>query len=71
MSVLGGNALGMKLDAVYGQARMAKAHGVRVIRGGIDDQRLGYVVHHQRMIARSGEGGGDPREDPAAVVRKR
>ena len=59
MAVLGRNALGVELDAVDWQRRVAKTHHRAVIRGCVDDQVGLDVLDDQRMIASRGKGRGE------------
>src|ERR1035437_8829034 len=54
MTVLGGNALGMKLHAVHRQARMRETHHQAIVGFGVNGQfaRHASALDHQRMIAR-------------------
>src|ERR1035441_3742428 len=53
MTVLGGNALGMKLHAVHRQARMRETPHQAIVGFGVNGQfaRHAGTFHHQRMIA--------------------
>src|SRR5664279_395333 len=57
VAVLGGDALGVKLHAVHGQARMRNAHHQTVVGFGVDGERARHAgaLDHQRMIARGVE----------------
>src|SRR5664279_5837526 len=54
VAVLGGDALGMKLHSVHGQARMRQAHHQTIAGFGIDGELAWHrrALDHQRMIAR-------------------
>src|SRR5258707_79507 len=54
MTMFGGNALGMKLHAMDGQAGMHQPHHESIARLGIDREFARHVCafNHERMIAR-------------------
>ena len=54
--MFGGDAFGVELDAVDGEAGVAEAHDVAVIRGCIDDKASWNIINDQRVIARREEG---------------
>ena len=71
--MLGGDALGVELDAVDGECAVAEAHHrgavePRRLAGGVDRQRIGNVLDHQRVVARGGKGAGQAGEDTRAVM---
>ena len=70
VAVLGGDAFGMKLHAVHGQASRASAHHETVVGFGIDvrSRQACCALDHQRMIARRLERPVDAAED--AVYRR-
>src|SRR5262245_61061698 len=70
MPVLGGDALGMKLNAVHGIALVLQPHNDAVASLRRNFQRLGQAcgLDHERMVARGGEVLGDAGEHPLAGV---
>ena len=71
--MLGGDALGMELDAMDGQLAVAEAHHARSVEtgrlaGGVDHEAVGNVLYHERVVARRGIGRGQSGKDTGAVM---
>jgi len=47
MAMFGGDAFGVKLHAVNGQAFMTKTHDRSIFGGGIYNQAIGNIFHNQ------------------------
>src|SRR5947209_20603797 len=71
VAVLGRDAFGMKLHAMYRQGLVRSAHHQPVagLRGDGEFIRKGGAIDHQRMIARGFEGSVDAAEDALALMR--
>ena len=68
MAMFGGDAFRVELHAVDGQFPVPESHDMAVVAGRVDDQLFGNIFNDQRVIACCGEGGGEAREQPAAIM---
>src|SRR5262249_13445854 len=70
-TVFGGNALGVKLDAVYGEAVVHEAHHMAIGGFGIDRQiaRHARALDDPRMVARCFQGSIDATKQSRSGVR--
>src|SRR3546814_20140366 len=68
MTVLGGDAFGVELDAVDRQLAMAEPHDRAIVARRVDREDGGNVDDLPAVIARRGQRRGQVREQAAAVM---